>query len=292
MRDLTTPEQTAADPSLHLASVFRREVGASIERILENVFDWEHLPALHDTYFTAVELLESGDWGWRIRLSRPPSTPEREQVLRLTVDRANNRYTAVTEEGIGSGTRFWVQMTPLAPHRTAIEVRYYLPEARPERLEMLGAKYVASCERLWSEDEAMMRHREAALARARAWAAEPRPPAEPVPLGPLAALRPRLPLPVEFAGRPFRVVELSDGSLVAHSTICPHWLGPLEDAPVEAGDTVRCPWHDYRFSLRDGTSCDGRGYRLMPAPAVMVGADGEVTLVRAARRGARAPHAA
>jgi hypothetical protein len=168
MRDTTTPEETAADPSLHLASVYRREAGASVERILENVYDWEHLPALHDVYFTAVECLDAGDWGWRVRLSRPPSTPEREQVLRLFVDRANNRYTALTEAGIGQGTRFWVQLTPLEAHRTAIEVRYYLPEARPEKLELLGAKYIASCERLWSEDEEMMRHREMALARARA----------------------------------------------------------------------------------------------------------------------------
>ena len=285
--DEATPEQAAADPSLTLAATYRREVGASIERILENVFDWEHLPALHDTYFTAVEKLDGGDWGWRVRLSRPPSTPEREQVLRLRVDRANNRYTAVTEEGVGAGTRFWVTMTPLAPHRTAIEVKYYLPERRPDRLEMLAGKYLASCERLWSEDEAMMRHRERALERARTWAAQPRPPADPVPLVPLDALRPRLPLVVEFAGRPFRVVELGDGSLAAHSTVCPHWLGPLDETPVEDGCVVRCPWHDYRFDARSGEGVDGRGYRLMPAPLVRVGADGHATLVKAPRRRGR-----
>jgi nitrite reductase/ring-hydroxylating ferredoxin subunit len=283
MRDTTTPEETAADPSLHLASVYQREVGASIERILENVYDWEHLPALHDVYFTSVECLDAGEWGWCVRLSRPPSTPEREQVLRLSVDRANNRYTALTEAGIGKGTRFWVQLTPLQAHRTAIEVRYYLPEARPEKLEVLGTKYIASCERLWSEDEEMMRHREMALARARAWAAEPRPPAEPVPLGPLAALRARLPLAVEFAGRPFRVVALADGEIVAHSTICPHWLGPLDEAPLAEDGSIRCPWHGWRFDARSGRSCDGHAHVLMPAPQVVVGEDGLVTLVRPAR---------
>ena len=75
MTPSTTPEATAADPTLHLAATYRREVGASVARIFENVFDWEHLPALHDTYFTAIEKLDSGDWGWRVRLSRPPSTP-------------------------------------------------------------------------------------------------------------------------------------------------------------------------------------------------------------------------
>jgi nitrite reductase/ring-hydroxylating ferredoxin subunit len=275
----TTPEATAADPALHLAATYRREIGASVDRIFENVFDWEHLPALHDTYFTAIDRLDGGDWGWRVRLSRPPSTPEREQVLRLEVDRERQRYTAVFEEGIGAGTRFWTLMTPLGPHRTAIEVRYYLPEAKPDRLAMLGTKYLASCERLWSEDEAMMQHREMAEARARAWAATPRPPALPVPLGPRAALS--LPLAVEFAGRPFRVVALADGLLVAHSTICPHWLGPLNEVPVDDDGAVRCPWHGWRFDVCSGKSLDGRRARLMQAPRVDVAADGMVSLVAA-----------
>jgi nitrite reductase/ring-hydroxylating ferredoxin subunit len=273
----TTPEETAADPALHLAATFRREVAASVDRIFENVFDWEHLPALHDTYFTAIERLDGGDWGWRVRLSRPPSTPEREQVLRLEVDRERGRYTAVFEAGIGAGTRFWTLLTPLGPQRTAIEVRYYLPEAQPDRLATLGTKYLASCERLWSEDEAMMRHREMAEARARTWAGAPRPPALPVPLGPRATLD--LPRQVEFAGRPFRVVALADGSLVAHSTICPHWLGPLDEVSVDEDCILRCPWHGWRFDARSGEALDGRRARLMPAPIVEIASDGMVTLV-------------
>lgn len=185
-----------------------------------------------------------------------------------------------------------MQLTPLEQHRTAVEVRYYLPEHDPARLETLGCKYMASCERLWSEDEAMMRGREAALARARRWASEPRPPADPVPLGPLEALREALPVTVDFAGRPVRVIALGDGEIVAHSTVCPHWLGPLDETPLEdgprgKGHVIRCPWHDYRFDARTGASTDGRGYRLVPAPAVVIGEDGAVTLVRA-RRGADA----
>ncbi|MBR0653980.1 Rieske 2Fe-2S domain-containing protein [Roseomonas arctica] len=120
-----------------------------------------------------------------------------------------------------------------------------------------------------------------AEARARAWAAAPRPKPEPVELGPVAALLPRLPLVVAFAERPFRVVALEDGALVAHSTICPHWLGPLEDAPVEDGCAIRCPWHGWRFDARTGASLDGHRARLAPAPRVAVAADGMVTLVPA-----------
>ena len=66
-----------------------------------------------------------------------------------------------------------------------------------------------------------------------------------------------------------RLLGLKDGALVAHGTICPHWLGPLEDAVPQNG-RLRCPWHDYLFDVRTGTSADGRGYRLAPTRRVMV----------------------
>src|ERR1700719_3603701 len=47
-----------------------------------------------------------------------------------------------------------------------------------------------------------------------------------------------------------RLLELKDGALVAHGTICPHWLGPLEDALPQNG-RLRCPWHDYLFDVPD-----------------------------------------
>ena len=116
---------------------------------------------------------------------------------------------------------------------------------------------------LWDQDESMMERREGQLA-ARPAAA----PAGSLPLGPLAALRARLPLAVEVGGRGFRVVELG-GELLAHATECPHRLGPLEHAALEEG-CLRCPWHGYRFDLRSGRSADGRRLRLAPAPRVWI----------------------
>ena len=75
-----------------------------------------------------------------------------------------------------------------------------------------------------------------------------------------------------------RLVRLG-GEVVAHSALCPHWLGPLEDAPLEQG-CIRCPWHGYLFDLRTGASADGRRLRLAPAPRVEVDAGGMVALVR------------
>jgi nitrite reductase/ring-hydroxylating ferredoxin subunit len=68
-------------------------------------------------------------------------------------------------------------------------------------------------------------------------------------------------------------------SLIAHSAICPHLLGPLTEevdavtAPDADGPPacqVRCPWHGYRFDIRSGRSVDGRSLRLPPAPRLEI----------------------
>jgi nitrite reductase/ring-hydroxylating ferredoxin subunit len=273
-------ERLRVAPALQLAVTWRREVRAGIERIWENVFDWEHLPVLHEMYFNAVALIEIGDWGWRVALTKNPGTPDRSMVLEMRADREKARYRVQTLSGDGAGTEIWTLLTPLAPHRTAVEVRYYLPERRPERLAALADKYRASCARLWNEDEAMMMRREEMMTRA---SAERRRSEKPVPLGPSAELRRRLPLLVEYDGEPFRIVECKDGRLLAHATICPHWLGPLDEAVPQNG-ILRCPWHGYRFDMRTGASTDGRGYRLAPAPRVAVDpVTGEASLVPCGR---------
>jgi nitrite reductase/ring-hydroxylating ferredoxin subunit len=265
---------------LELAVTYRRDVHAGIERIWENVFDWEHLPVLHETSFNAVELIEIGDWGWRVALTKNPGTPDRRMVLELRADRENARYRVRTLAGDGTGTEIWTLLTSAGPRQTFVEVRYYLPEQDPARLAALAAKYRASCARLWDEDEAMMMRREEMTARI---AVRHQQSQSPVGLGPLAELRARLPLLVEFDGEPFRIVACEDGTLLAHATICPHWLGPLDEAAPENG-ILRCPWHGYRFDMRTGESVDGRGYRLAAAPRVAVDpVTGEASLVRCSR---------
>ncbi len=270
-------ELTPADvgSELALAATYHRAVRTGIERIWENVLDWEHLPALHDIYFNHVALIEIGSWGWRVELTKA-GTADRRMFLELQIDRAKARYRVRTLAGEGTGTEIWKLLDAQGPHRTAIEVRFYLPEQRPERLAALGEKYRSSYARLWDEDEAMMMRREALLlARSRMRSGGS---GASLALGPLSKLRSRLPLLVELDGEPFRILELERGEFVAHSTICPHWLGPLDEAAPENG-VLRCPWHGYRFDLRTGMSVDGRGCRLAPAPRVVVDpVTGEVSL--------------
>src|SRR5437667_11997945 len=91
------------DPSLELAVTYTREIRAGIERIWENVFDWEHLPVLHEMYFNAVGLIEIGGAGWRVALTKNPGTPGRRMVVELRADRENDRYRVQPLPGDGGG---------------------------------------------------------------------------------------------------------------------------------------------------------------------------------------------
>jgi nitrite reductase/ring-hydroxylating ferredoxin subunit len=129
------------------------------------------------------------------------------------------------------------------PDRTAVEVRYYLPEPRPERLEALGQAYRLSCARLWDEAEAMMMRRAALTGHA-------------------AAGRRRSEAPLSYA------------------TTCPHWLGPLDEVIPQNG-ILHCLWHGYLFDIRTGESADGAGYRLAAVSQVVIDpASRDVTLTR------------
>jgi len=248
--------------------LYRRLVGASLERVWENVLDWEHLPWLHHGAFRAIERVDSGPWGWRARIGLHPAEAQQEILLELIIDRAKGEYTARTLEGAGAGTEIRTRLESRQPQVTAIEVEFRVPGIEPAAADAVGDAYVALYTRLWDEDESMMQGREAALSRRRSGrGAGP----ETVEIGPLEEVRARAPIVVEAKGRPYRIVEL-DGHLVAHATDCPHMLGPLAEAAVEDG-CVRCPWHGYRFDLRTGFSADGRGLRLAPAPEVRVDPD-------------------
>ena len=246
-------------PALHLAGIYRRRVNASLERIWENVFDWEHLAHLHDSSFADCVLIDAGRWGWSVALT-PKGAAVR--LLEMRADRANGRYSSTTVEGTGAGTEIRVALSPVEPNQVDVTVEFHLPEDHPERLAVIGASYVAAYSRLWDEDEAMIQARERALARRRT----PNPSVSPHNLGAEQAVRAALPLVFDFGEAPFRLVDL-DGELVAHSTVCPHWLGTLDEAPV-IGCQVRCPWHGYRFDVASGACAAHPALKLGPAPEI------------------------
>jgi nitrite reductase/ring-hydroxylating ferredoxin subunit len=246
-------------------AVYRRSVAASLERVWENVLDWEHLPWLHRSTFSAIEAVDAGAWGWRARVALQPREPRREILLELRIEPGAERYVARTLEGTGRGSEVWTRLRGAGPERTDVEVEFHAPGVEPGSAAALGGLYTRLYTALWDEDEAMMVRRQRELARR---AGPSTAAAGALDLGPLEALRPRLPLCVELGGRRYRVLELG-GELRAHATTCPHRLGPLDAGPPEAG-VLTCPWHGYRFDLASGRSADGRGLRLPPAPPVRV----------------------
>jgi nitrite reductase/ring-hydroxylating ferredoxin subunit len=271
-------------------AVYRRVVEASLERIWENVLDWEHLPWLHHTTFLDVRLHTADRDGWRALVALAPRDTPAEAEIDVRLDRPGLRYLTRTVAGAGRGTEILTTLDPIAPRATAITVAFAVPGIEPSLVSAVGDAYVRAYTRLWDEDEAMMRRRQTIVERPK-----PRPAssatADVVRLGPLDALRARLPLVIDLPGRRVRLVAVDGdglgdgvgdvvGDIMAHDTICPHLGGPLDDAPVEDG-CVRCPWHGYRFVVRSGENADARACRLAPAARVEVDPSTGEALLRA-----------
>jgi nitrite reductase/ring-hydroxylating ferredoxin subunit len=260
--------------ALHVAT-YRRRVAASEVRVWENVRDWEHLPWLHAASFRSIALEDEGAWGWRARIGLHGGAEIR---LELVIDAAASRYVSRTIEGAGAGSEIWTTVTPAGDAATDVAVAFWLPGITPAHADAIGAAYVQLYERLWDEDESMMVRRTDELARPPRDAAR----AAPILLGTLADVRARLPFCFDLAGERWRLVEI-EGALYAHATRCPHALGPLDEAPLEAG-TITCPWHGWRFDVTTGKAQDARRARLPEAPRIHVDEASNVTATPPARQ--------
>jgi hypothetical protein len=107
-------------------AVYRRQIGASLERVWENVRDWEHLPWLHRESFASVALEQEGEFGWRVRVGLRSAT---EPAIRLElVAESERRYVARTLEGPGAATEIWTRLDPIDARRTDIEVEFLVPD--------------------------------------------------------------------------------------------------------------------------------------------------------------------
>lgn len=256
---------------LSLVGTYERVVGASVERVWENVFDWEHLPWLHRSTFTEMTLLARGPDFWRASVTLA-SLVARRMVIELRAERARRRWVTRTLEGLGVGSEIVTRLEPMGERRTGIRVEFHVAGAARLLGRWSGAGYRRLYARLWDEDEAMMRHRQAVLdgkaeRRAKKAEGDEEPPA-PMSLGGEAAVRARLPCVVDTVRGRVRVVDVA-GQLYAHLTECPHLGGPLEHAPVVDG-TITCPWHGYRFDLESGAPLGDHRCRLLAGPRVEI----------------------
>jgi nitrite reductase/ring-hydroxylating ferredoxin subunit len=265
------PEHARPPGDVILVATYRRTIRASLARIWENVLDWEHLPWLHRRSFRSIRLIAATHDGWRAAITLPHDDPGGEIEIDVATDRPNRCYHSRTVAGRGVGSDIFTQLEPADPRTTHIAVEFRIPDVSRRQLAAIGEAYVALYTRLWDEDEGMMLRRQALLdgqleSRARPLSAS-------ISLGPVEQLRAQLPRIVDAGDRRVRVLDL-DGELVAHSVICPHLGGPLDDAPVEAG-CVTCPWHGYRFDLRSGRNVSGQPCHL-DQPRLRIDLEGNV----------------
>ena len=72
-----------------------------------------------------------------------------------------------------------------------------------------------------------------------------------------ADLAPERPRPLDTPWGSFAIFSCA-GRLHAVQSFCPHLMGPLFQGTV-AGETVTCPWHQWRFDLQSGRRIDSEG---------------------------------
>ena len=295
-------------------AVYERLLDASLERIWENVLDWEHLPWLHSQAFSSVSMHSGDQDGWRGEVGLAGMAGA-VAGIDVALDRANLRYLNRTVSGFGEGTGILTHLFPKGPRTTAIRVEFFFPWAPREAVAGIGEVYRSLYVGLWDQDEEMMRGRQAVLDAAAASreagfaglanaatshdAATPGGTRPRLPLGHARQLAAKLPMDVVLAGRPIRLLMV-EGRVLAFNTRCPHLGGPLREvvagtceadagppqvgvASVEAGAAscvVACPWHGYRFDLLSGACLDGRRLRLVGSPVVEIDdATGEAALL-------------
>ena len=250
-------ENLNRNPELEVVATYRRTIGASLDRVWENVLDWEHLPWLHSGSFADIHCHDAGKWGWRAQVRYPGG--EHLSNIELLTDDAAGHYVTRVIDGPGAGGEIWTTLRRAAERATDIVVEFCARVPEGIEPESMGAGYLALYEQLWNEDEQMMQQRQAELDRRESDSLAATLGGA-VDLGTRAEVESKLPLRVEAFGSRLQIASV-DGDWVVHSLVCPHLLGPLDDAPVVNGE-IECPWHGYRFDVRTGRSCDGKRLRL------------------------------
>lgn len=195
---------------------YRRDLAASLDRLIENALDWEHLPHIHSSSFAALRVLEHGVDGWRAEAGLADGRP-------ITIDLrlAGDGWVTRTQMDGRLVSEIRSKAASTGPDRCRVEVRFLLADPPAGQEAAIGAYYQRLYVKLYDEDERLMIARADAIRR-----------------GPAAlALRRRTALP--------------DGTAADAPVYCPHQGLPLDAEPDAAG-FITCPWHGYRIDVRSG----------------------------------------
>ncbi|MCR9145056.1 MAG: Rieske (2Fe-2S) protein [bacterium] len=133
---------------------YRRKLPVSMARMMENAYDWEHLPYIHSSTFASIEKIDEGSWGWRARVGLRDESSDRfsqsadavgaddagqVQDVELLVDRPRGYWATTVLKGVGTGVQIHTQATSLGDREIEIAVRFYLPSSYTLQLKILAA---------------------------------------------------------------------------------------------------------------------------------------------------------
>lgn len=264
-QDFIHARETAA--LIHLGT-YRRVLPVALERLYENVLDWEHLPHVHRSEFADVRCLVAGPEGWRAVLT---DTAGRVATVEVSLDRQRRRWITRTIDGHGAGSAVWTHAFAEGRRRVDVVVDFFVTAAPDGERRRLGEAFARRYRRLYDQDVAMMVERQRQLDRRleRAPASD-----RVLALGRRSELE--LPLEIVVGGREFVLAEVQ-GVLTTWPRQCPHQLGPLRADALRGGEVV-CPWHGDRFDALTGENRSGRACRLEHRPKIEVDPTGAVVV--------------
>ena len=248
---------------LHYLGNYKRRLSTNMTRMMENAYDWEHLPHIHASSFASIDLIDEGRWGWRAKIGLPGGG---HQLLDLLIDLPKNYWVSTVYFGPGIGTQIHTQATTLNAEEIEVDVRFYVPTAPSDEavgeaiLTYLSDQY----RQLYDEDIELMSGRESALNDRSRWRSNSSN-SDAILVGQIAELdREKTHIVETKTGR--YCVRYWREEWIAHSAVCPHLLGPLDDSEIDADGTITCPWHGYRFDVNSGENIGGQCNALAPAP--------------------------
>ena len=263
--------------SLHYLGNYVRRLPINLARMMENAYDWEHLPYVHASSFSSIDLIDSGAWGWRAKIGLPDGAPASHQLLDLLVEIDRHYWVSTVYSGPGTGIEIHTQATTIDEDEIEVDVRFYLPEA-PENetgAEMILAYMQQQYATLYDEDQDLMLGRQSALNDRQRWGAGA-PSSNDVLVGAIADLDPDEIHTVELETGRFCVRQYQ-GEWLVHSAVCTHLLGPLDASQINDKGELTCPWHGYHFDLRTGEN-SVRKCRALAKPPELIESSGQLYL--------------
>ena len=254
---------------LHYLGNYLRSLPVNLARMMENAYDWEHLPYVHSSSFSTIELIASGNWGWRAKIGLPAGAGADHQLIDLLVAKDKNYWVSTVYSGPGEGIEIHTQATAVSDSAIEVDVRFYLPQ--PPESETAGENILRYMQQqyatLYDEDLALMSGRQNALDDRLRWDVEPTAISD-VRVGRKADLDPGRVHVIETAEGRY-CLRMWQDEWTVHSAVCPHLLGPLEESEIDSDGAITCPWHGYRFDLGTGASIDEKCRALASPPQIL-----------------------